>query len=186
MFQQPVTLKEYAKAKTFFFFFLLSVVVRNKFPSFKATSPRAVILSVLWIQHIQGVGSWFNPSSHQPPSEIRERSWRVKAGKLVARNEDSLIGKAKAVHISKAKQGINSQLPMGSHPQESRTPSGVKATQEDKCHHSKHLPVSPSPHFIYWAWCHVMEYLFGQFGSPVLAVSPPNLPYNPSPLPLWQ
>lgn len=49
-------------------------------------------------------------------------------------------------------------------------------TWEDKLHHSK---CSSFPYFIHWG----LEYLFGQLGSPVLALSPPSLPRTPSPLP---
>ena len=41
-----------------------------------------------------------------------ERIRRVKMRKLVGCDKDSLIGKAKAAHVSKAKQGIHSPLPM--------------------------------------------------------------------------
>jgi len=48
------------------------------------------------------------------------------------------------VYTSKAKQGINSLLPIArqvfSHPQESRAPSRVTATWEDKHHHSECSP----------------------------------------------
>lgn len=45
---------------------------------------------------------------------------------------------------------------MFSHLQECKTPSPIMVTQEDK-HHSKCTPFSSFlPHFIYWAWCHVV------------------------------
>lgn len=75
---------------------------------------------------------WFNPSQQlslmlqpfpSPTSKIRERIWRQKLENSWA-EQDSFIGKGKVKHTSKAKQGINSSLPMGSqvlsHPQESR------------------------------------------------------------------
>lgn len=49
----------------------------------------------------------------------------------------SSIGKAKAMHTSKIKQGINSLLPMGRqmfcNPQDSRAPSLLMVTGENKC-----------------------------------------------------
>ena len=75
-------------------------------------------------------------------------------------DKDSLIGKAKAAHTSKEKQGIHSPLPIGrqvfSHPQESRAPSCVMVTWEDKHHRSEHPPLSFFPSFICWAWCHMV------------------------------
>ena len=63
-----------------------------------------------------------------------ERIGRVKVRKLMGWDKDSLIGKAKATHTSKAKQGIHSLLPVGrqvfSHLQESRAPSLLMATWE--------------------------------------------------------
>ena len=110
---------------------------------------------------------WFNPSWQistaqlLAPSGMGERIGRVKVRKLVGWDKDSLKrGKAKAVHTSKAKPGIHSPLPMGrqvfSHLQESRAPSRVMGSWEDKHHNSKHpsLP-SSSPSFIGWAWRHI-------------------------------
>ena len=81
---------------------------------------------------------WFNPSwqlsttqplTHLPHSGIGERIRRIKVRKLMGCDKDSLIGKAKATHSSKAKQGIHLPLPIGrqvfSHLQESRAPSRV-------------------------------------------------------------
>ena len=69
------------------------------------------------------------------------------------RDKDSLTGKAKAVHASKAKQGIHSPLPMGrqvfSHPQESRAPSHIMVTWEDKCHNARCPPFLPSSPSLY-------------------------------------
>lgn len=68
---------------------------------------------------------WFNPSQEPSPTQplahsltsgIRERRGRVKAGKLMGWASDSLIGGRKSMYTSKAKQGINSLLPMVSHP----------------------------------------------------------------------
>jgi len=54
------------------------------------------------------------------------------------------MGKAKVMCASKAKQGTHSPLPIGglvfSHPQESRTPSYLTVTWEDKCMNSECPP----------------------------------------------
>lgn len=78
--------------------------------------------------------SCFNPSqhlsptkllAHSPTSGIGERIGRVKVRRLRCCDKDSLIRKAKTMHINKANQGINSPHPMDrqvfSHPQKSRT-----------------------------------------------------------------
>ena len=96
---------------------------------------------------------WFNPSqqlsptqplAHSPLSGNGERIGRVKVRKLVGWDKDSLIGKAKATHTSKAKPGIHSSLPTSrqvfSHLQESRAPPHVTVTWEDKRHHSERPP----------------------------------------------
>jgi len=71
-------------------------------------------------------------------------------------DKDSLIGKGKAMHTSKAKQDAYSLLPIDrqvfSHLQESRAPSHVAITWEGKHHHSEcvcfaFLP-SSSPSFL--------------------------------------
>ena len=74
-------------------------------------------------------------------------------------DKDSLRSKAKATHTSEEKQEIHSLLRIDwqvfSHLQESRNPSCVMATWEDKCHHSE-CPLLPSsfPRFICWVRCH--------------------------------
>ena len=90
------------------------------------------------------------------------------------------------MHVSKAKQRINSLLPIGrqvfSHLQESRAPSRVTVTWEDKHHHSERPPIpSSSPSFLLLSMTsYGMGYPFGQLGSAVPAVSPPNLLPTPS------
>jgi len=73
-----------------------------------------------------------------------EDNWKGKVRKLVNSDEDSLIGKAKAVHASKTKLGTHSLPPIGrrmfSHLQESRDPSRIAVASEDKRHHSKSPP----------------------------------------------
>ena len=118
---------------------------------------------------------------------MEERIGRVKVRKLMGWDKDSLIGKAKAAHVSEEKQRINSPLPMGrqgfSHPQESRAPSPVTVTWEDKHHNAECPPLpSSSPAYVLSVVSYGMEYPFGQLGSAVLAVSPPNSPCPSSPL----
>ena len=82
--------------------------------------------------------SWFNPSqqlgptqplthtpSHPTPGGVGKKIRRVKVRNLVAWDKDSLIGKAKAVHASKAKRGIHSPLPISPHLQESSAPAHI-------------------------------------------------------------
>ena len=92
-----------------------------------------------------------------PCSGMGERIRRAKVKKLVGQDKDSLIGKAKAAHTSKANQGIHSPLPIGrqafSHLQESGAPPCVMVTWEDKCHHSKHSSLPPAlyaEHDVIW------------------------------------
>lgn len=66
----------------------------------------------------------------------------------MGRDKDSLIDKAKAMHTSKAKQGVNSPLAMGTqvfiHRQESRAPSHVIGMWEEKFHHLKNSLLLPT------------------------------------------
>jgi len=75
---------------------------------------------------------------------MRERIRRVQVRKLVGRDKNSLIGKGKAMHASKAKEGIHSLVHIGRqmfiHLQESRAPLHIMVFWEDNRHHSKHLP----------------------------------------------
>ena len=114
---------------------------------------------------------------------------RVKLRKLVGWDRDSLIGKAKAICTSKAKEGINSLLPITIrqvfiHFRESWAPSCIKVTWEDKSHNSERPPLpSSSPSFVRWAWCHmawnIPLVIWGQLSW---AVSPPSFLCTPSPL----
>ena len=102
--------------------------------------------------------SWFNPSwqpsphSHllTPPHPEGWGGESERSVKLMGWDKNNLIGKAKAVHASKAKERIHSPLPMGrqvfGHPQENRAPSCVTVTREDK-HHNAGCPplLSSSP-----------------------------------------
>ena len=143
---------------------------------------------------------WFNPSqqlstiqplTHSPLGRMGERIRRVKVWKFEGWDKDSLIGKAKAAHASKAKQGIHSLLLVGrqvfSQPQESRAPSRETVTWEEKRHHSECPPLpSSSPNFLLLrTMSHGMEYPFGLVGSVALVVSPPNSLGTPSSL-TWQ
>ena len=114
---------------------------------------------------------WFNsswqlsptePLAHSTPGGMGERIRRVKVRKLMGWDKDSLIGKAKAVRTSKAKQGIHLLLPTGrqvlSHLQGSRAPSHVTVTWEDKHQYSECPPLPPpSPSFIHWVWYHMAQ-----------------------------
>jgi len=103
-------------------------------------------------------------------------------------DKDSLMGKAKTTRASKAKQGINSLLPIGrqgfSQLQESRALSRVMVTWEDKHHHPEHFPLPPAAFFpqlyVLSMMPYSMEYPFGQSGSAVPA--PPNSLCTRSPL----
>lgn len=85
-----------------------------------------------------GFVSWFKPSqqpiptqplAHSPTIRIREKIGKIKDRKLMGSVKGTLIGKAKAAHRSKSKQGIKSLLPtcrqVFSHPPDSRVPSPV-------------------------------------------------------------
>lgn len=103
--------------------------------------------------------SWFNlsqqlsttqPLAHFSTIRILGRIGRIKVRKCVDWDKDSLIGKA--MHTSKAEQGIHSLFHMSR--QVNRAPPCIMVTWDVKCHHSK-CPTLPSfPLFIYSAWCH--------------------------------
>lgn len=114
--------------------------------------------------------------------------WRirkVKVRKFMGWDKDSLTGKAKAAHTSKA--GIDSPLPMVrqvfSHPQESRAPPHVMVTWEDKLQHFVHLSFSS---FSSLQLCmlsmmpYVMGYTSASWGQ--LSHSSHNILCSPSPL----
>lgn len=95
--------------------------------------------------------SWFNPAISQAPGSCLlapcrtgERIKRVKARKLLGWNKTSLIGKTKAACTTEETQRITSVLPMGremfSHFQESRIPSHLMVTWDNKHHHFKLSP----------------------------------------------
>jgi len=99
-------------------------------------------------------------------------------------DENSLISKAKAVQTSQAKQGLCSLLPIGwqmfSHHQESRAPSHVMGTWEDKCHHSGRPPIPSCPQLYMSVTPRGLGYPLGRCGSAVPAVSPPSFLCPPS------
>jgi len=104
---------------------------------------------------------------------------------LMVWDQESSIGKAKAMYTSKVKEGINSLLPTGrqvfSHLQQSRAPSHATVTWEDKCHHSEHPCLRSFPSFLFLnMMSYVMEYPSVQMMSAVPAVSPPNFLCIPS------
>ena len=140
----------------------------------------------------------FNPSwqlntvqllALSPLSGIGERIRRVKFRKLVGWNKDNSTGKAKAVCASKAKQGIHSLVLISgqvfSHLQESRGPSGVEVTWENKTP----SPRTSSPSFfllqiyVLSTMSYGLQHPFGQLGSAVTSVSPPSLLCTPT---RWQ
>ena len=114
------------------------------------------------------------------------RVGRAKARKLMGWDKDSLIGKAKAKHASKANQGIHSLLPISrqvfSHLQQSRAPSRIMVTREAKRHHSECPPPSSFIPQLYAlsTTSYSTEHPFGQLGSAVLAVPPPSCSCTPS------
>lgn len=77
------------------------------------------------------------------PQDVK-RVGRVKVRKLLDWAKDDLLAKARAT--CKTKQGTDSLFPIGrqifSHLKESRAPSCVIVTWEDRCHHSKCPPYS--------------------------------------------
>ena len=119
---------------------------------------------------------------------------KKKKVKLMGWDENSLIGKAKAAHASKAKQGIHSLLPMDrqvfSHLQESRAPSDISylARQKPSLWMSPPSFFSP-PVYMRSMTSYGMEYPCHQLGSAVLAVSPPSFLFTPHLLigtPVWE
>ena len=109
---------------------------------------------------------WFNSASYQAPHSCsltppRPEGWGgelEKNVKLQGWDKNNLIGKAKAMHASKAKQGIHSPTSHGQAGVQpspgSRAPSRVMVTWEDKHHNAKCPPPSFFfPQFIYSAWC---------------------------------
>lgn len=99
--------------------------------------------------------------------------------KLGSWNKDSLTGKAKAIHRSKAKQGIHLSVPMArqvfSHFQESRAPSSGMVIWEDKCHLFE-CPLLPSssPTCMLNMMAHGKNYPLCQVGSSVSAMCLPE------------
>lgn len=69
--------------------------------------------------------------------------------KLVGGDEDSLMGKAKSMHTSKAEEGMNSPPPMGrempSCPQEGWALSHLRVAWQEKHCHSEHPHFLPHP-----------------------------------------
>lgn len=75
------------------------------------------------------------PLAHSPASRIRKRIERVKDRKARSLHKDRLMGKAKPMHKSKAKQGINSLISTTrlafSHLHERRGASNLMVTWEN-------------------------------------------------------
>jgi len=89
--------------------------------------------------------------------------------KFVVSDKDSLIGEAKAAYVNKARNPFTASIvrQVVSHLQESRTPSHVKVTWEEKHYRSERPPF----------FCFLPFYILG---SPVPAVSPPSPLCTPS------
>lgn len=91
---------------------------------------------------------------------------------------DSLVGKAKAAHASKANLRILLPQSMGSqvfsHLQESGTPSHGTVTWEDKHHHSTSPPSLFSQLFVLSRTPYDLGYPCGHLGSALLAVLLPT------------
>ena len=115
-----------------------------------------------------------------------DRNRRLKVRKPVGWDKDGSIGKAEAVHTSKAKWGIRSLLPTSrqvfSHLQESRAPSWVNGDLGGQMPSLQTSPLPPSsPSFILLSIVlYGTEYPFGQLGSAVPAVPPPSSLSSPS------
>jgi len=92
------------------------------------------------------------PRSHSlTPPQPRDGAGNRKgeSEKTHGGDKDSSAGKAKATCASQAKQGIHSLLRVGSHLRQSRAPSRVSVTREDKRHRPKcppFLPLRPALH----------------------------------------
>lgn len=131
--------------------------------------------------------------NHSPHSHLFTHTYlggmrdriRVEVRKLVGWAKDSSIGKARAVHTSKVKQGIYSLLPIHSqvlsHLQQSRAPSHTTVTQEDKMPWLQtSLPLFLFIHFYMLSMLsNGVGHPFGQLGSAGLAVSPPTQIVSP-------
>lgn len=111
--------------------------------------------------------SWFN--THFSLQWDGGKSQRHKKRKLGSGNKDGLM--VKQSHSCKqSKQGIHLSVPMGrqvfSHCQESRAPSSVMVTQEDKCHLFE-CPLLPSssPRFMVNMMAHGKDYPLGEWVS---------------------
>ena len=120
------------------------------------------------------------PLAHSPRGGMRERIGRVNVRKLIGWDKGSLIGKAKGMHASKAKQGIHSLPPSGQAgaqlspgQQGSITRNGYLGRQMPSLRTS--LPSFFPQLYMLSMMSYGMEYPFGQLGSAVPAVSPPNL-----------
>lgn len=102
---------------------------------------------------------WFNPSWQLSPTQLLAYSPPVGWGRIqrieVRKHREIkawVTRETKAMNASETEQGINSPIHMGmqlfSHSQESKAPSGITATWEDKGHHSKGVsPFPSSPDF---------------------------------------
>lgn len=124
------------------------------------------------------------------PSGMGEITGGNEARKLTGWNKNSLIRKAKAMHMSKAKHETPFPLSMGRqafcHPQEN--PSWVMVIWEDKNHHFKCSFLCPyppsSPSFICQAWHQKVQDFPWVSWSQLSCLCTLELPAFPSP-PCW-
>lgn len=120
-------------------------------------------------------------SSLTPSPAALRREFRVKIGKLMGWNKDSLIGRAKALHTRKTKQGIDSLLPMGRqvfcHPWGAQ-PHHMEQVGNTNTITPNVLSFLPPLYLLTMLSCG-LEYPSGLLGSPVLAGFPPKHPYIP-------
>lgn len=124
-------------------------------------------------------------AAHSLPSPAGQGGNRRKARRLVDRDNGGLAGKAKVVHISKAKRNIHSLLPIGgpifSYFLESRAPSCVSYLGKQTP--QLLIPLLSPPFaqlFSLMTTSYGMEYSLGQFTSAVPAMYYPNFMFTPS------
>lgn len=95
---------------------------------------------MLWFRP-RGQLNTLQPLAHSTAGEMGKRIGSVKVRELVCWDKDCLIGKVKAVCVSKSKQGVHSPHSLGrqvfSYFWESRSPSHLMASLEDKWYHSE-------------------------------------------------
>lgn len=132
---------------------------------------------------------WFNQAVRHHmttcslyPNRMKKRTrkvWSVRTRGL----RQSLLGKTKAMHASKPKQGIHSLLPSAgrcSATSREARPITFKSYlgRQIPSIPTVHLFLFPCPSFYCWAHWDGIGYLFGQFGPAVLVKSLPSSLYT--------